>query len=194
MQSENRRRIIRNVAVIGGVVLAVVIVFLIIRGLFFGGGTPSQTELTNPLLNTSTDRGVQMTVRGPIVALETARTYEIDVTPTSRSVTLYSGYDGSVIDKQVYTNSTSAYEQFVYALNKVGMTNSRNTSNTDTRGVCATGRLFTFALERDTSIDNSLWTTSCSSKQGTLNAKYAPIKSLFDAQIPDISKYRGGLN
>jgi len=191
MKSENTRRIIRNVAVIGGVVLAVFIVFLIIRGLFFNA-KPSQTELTNPLINTSTDRGVQMTVRGPIVASENARTYEVDVTPTSRSVTLYSGYDGSVVDKKVYNNSTSAYEQFVYALDTANMNASRKTSDTDTRGVCASGRLYTFALERDTTIVSSLWTSSCKQK-GTLNASPTTLKALFDAQIPEISKFSGNL-
>lgn len=193
MQSENTRRIIRNVAVVGGIVLAVIVVFLIIRGLFFAA-KPEPTQLTDPLINTSTDRGVSMVVRGPIVASENARTYEIDVTPTSRSVTLFSGYDGTVMSKQVYDNSTSAYEQFVYALDKDGMTNARTISDTDTRGVCATGRLYTFSLLRDTTTESSLWTTSCGrDDKGTLNAAASPLKYLFDAQIPDISKYSAGL-
>lgn len=192
MQSENTKRIIRNIAVIGGIILVVIIVFLIIRGLFFAA-KPTESQLTDTLLNTSTDRGVQMIVRGPIVASENARTYEIDVTPTSRAVTLFSGYDGTVMSKQVYDNSTSAYEQFVYALDKANMNQSRKITDTDTRGVCATGRLYTFAILRDTTVDSSLWTSSCRDDKGTLSAPALPLKSLFDAQIPDISKYRGGL-
>lgn len=197
MQKENTRRLIRNFAVVGGIVLAVIVVFLIIRFAVTsmnGSGNPSaQTEVTEPLLNTSDDRGVKMTVRGPIVASENARSYEVDVTPTSRAVTLFGGYDGSVINKQVYANSPSAYEQFVYALNLAGMTNSRNANNTDTRGVCSLGNLTTFSLERDTTIESSLWTSSCSGSKGTLAGKAATLQTLFDAQIPDISKFRAGL-
>ena len=193
MQSENTKRIIRNVAVIGGVILAVFLVFFIIRALFFAPKA-SQTQITNPLINTSTDRGVKMTVRGPIQASETARTYEVDITPSSRSVTLYSGYDATVVSKQVYSNSPSAYEEFVYALDKAGMTNGRKISNDDTRGVCASGRLYTYALERDTTIESSLWTSSCSNSKGSLNSNATALKTLFDKQIPDITKYRGGLN
>lgn len=193
MQSENRRRIIRNVAVVGGIVLVVIALFLIIHALAFPAKKAMQTQLTDPLINTSTDRGVKMTIRGAIVSSENARTYEVDVTPTSRSITLYSGYDGTVLSKQVYDNSPAAYEQFVYALDKANMTKSRNIDDTDTRGVCATGRLYTFALERDTTIDSSLWTSSCGSAKGTLDASATSLKSLFDAQIPDISKYRAGV-
>ena len=190
MQSENNRRLIRNVAVVGGIVLILILIFLVIQGIFFSGAKPSETQLTNALINTSTDRGVQMTVRGPIVGNEDARSYEVVVTPTSRSVTQYSGYDGTVVNKQVYSNSTSSYEQFVYALNKAGMMNSRTTSDTDTRGVCATGDLYTFALERDTTIQSSLWTSDCSSDRGTLDIRPSSLTYLFNAQIPDINKYR----
>jgi hypothetical protein len=192
MQSENTRRIIRNVAVVGGIVLVVVAIFLIIRALFFMPPA-TQTQLTNPLLDTSTNRGVKMTVRGPIIATENARSYDVDVTPSSRSVTLYSGYDGTVISKQVYDNSPAAYEQFVYALNKADMTRTRQTSDSDTRGVCATGNLYTFSLENDTTIESSLWTSSCRSERGTLNTAPLPLNQLFDTQIPDIAKYRAGL-
>lgn len=192
MQSENRRRIIRNVAVIGGIVLVVIVLFLLIRALLVPG-KPEPSQLTDPLINTSNDRGVQMVVRGPIVASENARSYEIDVTPTSRAVTEYTGYDGTVLNKQVYPNSTSAYEQFVYALDKADMTNSRDTSDTDTRGVCATGRLYSFSLEQDTTVENTLWTSNCNGSKGTLNANALLLQQLFDSQIPDITKYRAGL-
>lgn len=195
MKQENTRRIVRNVAVVGGIVLAVIVVFLVIRAVFLMGSSsaPSQTDATDPLLNTSTDRGVMMTVRGPIEAAETARTYEVDVTPTSRSVTQYSGYDGTVVNKQVYANSMAAYEQFVYALDKAGMTNDRTVANPDTRGVCAMGRLYTFSLERDTTVESSLWSSSCNSVKGTLAGGSSALRDLFNAQIPDISKYSTGV-
>lgn len=192
MQRENTRRIIRNVAVVAGIVLVVIVLFLLIRALLVPG-KPAPSQLTDPLINTSNDRGVQMVVRGPIVASENARSYEVDVTPTSRAVTEFTGYDGTVLSKQVYPNSTSAYEQFVYALDKAGMTNERNTSDTDTRGVCATGRLYSFSLEQDTTVENTLWTSSCTDAKGTLDSGALYLQRLFDAQIPDITKYRVGI-
>ena len=193
MQSENRRRILRNVAVIGGIVLVIIVIFLIIRAIFSSGSAAPQTQLSNPLLNTSTDRGVMMTIRGAIVANENARSYEIAVTPTTRSITQYSGYDGTVLQKEVLDNSPASYEQFVYALDKGGMTISRSVDNADTRGVCATGRIFTFSLQRDTTIASSLWTSSCSKEKGTLNTNAGYLQNLFDAQIPDAGKYINGI-
>lgn len=174
------------------IVIALVIAALVTIGRMVFGGTQQSTttdqtaSLTSAVLDTTAARSVRWTVRGPIVATENYRTYQITIGPSERSYIVYSGYLETPLETKVYTNSTVAYEQFVYALDKAGITKSRDVADTDIRGVCATdGLAYTFETLANTTADHTLWSSTCKNSQGNLAANPLQIQALFTNQIPD---------
>jgi hypothetical protein len=183
-------RILPTILVVVIVIIAIVALISIARAIFFSGSSSNQaaTDTTEQsLLDTSPTSSVSMSVRGPIVAEENFHSYRIVVSPTSRQITTYNGYLGTVVEQQTLGNNTAAYEEFVNALHLAKMTagNQPPEGANDVRGVCATGRLTEFSIMTDTSLVETLWTSSCSGSQGTLRANLSQLSNLFTAQIPD---------
>ncbi len=168
------------------------------RILFFSGvgSILSQTNTSiSALLSTDADRAVRMTVRGPIVADENSRSYQIKITPNERILTIYRGYENQEINNISLDNNIPAYEQFVYALNNAKMMNANELSDerNDTRGVCATGRLYEFQILKADKSVKKLWATSCSRTRGSLGVSYYSLNNLFTVQIPDARDKIGDL-
>src|SRR5690606_4524565 len=105
------------------IVVAIAVAALVSVGrLIFNGAQPADPTQVDrsrdALLATSTEHSVRMTVRGPIVANENFRSYQITISPTDRNLTTFSGYLDRTIDGKQLGNNLQAYEQFVYALDK----------------------------------------------------------------------------
>lgn len=189
MYKGNSSRILPIILIL--IVVAIAIAGLVSLGrMVFGGDQtdPNQVDVgRDALLNTSVDRSVRMTVRGPIVADEQFRSYQITVTPTSRQITSYSGYLETPIQAKQYSNNVKAYEQFVYALDKANMMNGQELAEeqNDTRGICATGRVYEFEVLRASSSVKRLWTSTCKGSPGSFKANVEQIEDLFFSQIPD---------
>lgn len=179
------------------IIIVILVVAFVIAGLvslgrmfFTGDSSSSEPETTESLIsavkNTDNGRSVSWTVRGPIVADEEFRSYQITVSPSERHYVTYSGYLDQVVDSRSFTNNKSAYEQFVYALDKAGIGETRNDEDTDFRGVCATdGFAYIFTTYVGDSPDHTLWTSSCRGSKGTLGANVMQIHALFVNQVPD---------
>jgi hypothetical protein len=173
------------------VVVAIAIAGLVSLGrMVFGGDQtdPSQVDVgREALLSTSVDRSVRMTVRGPIVAEEEFRSYQVTVSPTSRQLVTYSGYLESTIETKQYSNNVKAYEEFVHALNKANMMNGQafEGEKDDTRGICATGNVYEFEVRRGDSSVKRLWTSTCQGSPGSFKASVDQVEKLFLDQIPD---------
>ena len=174
------------------IVIALVVAALVALGrLIFGGSSTSTTQtattsLKDSVLDTSATRSVRWTVRGPIVADENFRSYQITVSPSARNYTVFSGYLDSITSTQTYTNNERAYEEFVHALVNADITNTRASSNDDIRGVCATGGIaYKFDTLKDSQGDLSLWGSTCSQSKGTIAADALKIHALFTNQVPD---------
>lgn len=182
------------------ILIAVVVVALVIaalvslgRMLFTGGGgdkasTPSESQqIRDDTLNTASGRSVRFTERGSIVADEEFKSYQIVITPTTRTYTTYSGYLDRVVDVKSYQNNTRAYEEFVYALDKANISKLQKTEDgTDLRGICATnGRLYVYETANSGSATHTLWTSTCSGSKGNMGASVAQIKALFVNQVLD---------
>jgi len=193
--SEHRIRRILPIALSLIVVAAAIAgLFSLARVLFFSGNstnTVSQTDISKEaLLNTSADRAVYMTVRGKIVADESFRSYQIQITPSSRKIVTYQGYLDNEITNISLTNNIPAYEQFVYSLYKANLikgTELTGESN-ETRGICATGFVYSFQIVKADKTVKQLWTSSCSGSKGSLSASYPQLSGLFIKQIPDADK------
>ena len=78
------------------IIVTIVIVALVISAvvalgrMMFGGSsstTTTTTSVSSSVLDTSSDRSIRWTVRGPIVAYENFRSYQITILARSRSYT-----------------------------------------------------------------------------------------------------------
>lgn len=191
MDRSGLQRVIPIILVIIVVIVAALALFSLGRTLF-GGGDDSSSEETSvnngkqALTNTSADRSVRMSVRGPIVAGEDFHSYTITVSPDARNMTTYVGYIGDTVDNSQLTNNTQAYTQFVNALNLAKlMDGTPLTGDTnDTNGVCATGYLYMFDVLQGTNSIQTLWTSTCKGSPGSLTANLPQVRNLFQVQIP----------
>jgi hypothetical protein len=174
-------------------VTALVIGALVYIGRMVFFPTPTSTSQVDnsetALISTSADRAVRLTVRGPIVADEDFRTYAIQITPNERVLTLSKGYLNQQFDNITLGNNIPAYEQFVYALNRAGMMSGSQLTgdNNDTRGICATGKLYEFEVLKADKTVKMLWTTTCSGASGSETASASVLRELFTDQIPGAS-------
>jgi hypothetical protein len=187
-------------------VLTVIIIIVAIAGLvglvrlLFTGSTSSTPEQDvnvsqQNLLDTTEGRSVSMTVRGPIVADEDFRSYQIIVSPDTREIISYSGYLADVLDQESLPNNTAAYDQFVHALDKANMVKGTpfEEEKNNVLGICATGRVYEFSVMNANSTDQMLWTSTCSGSPGSLRASSAQLSQLFLNQIPNSSKITNSL-
>ena len=176
------------------IVVALVIAAIVTIGrMVFSGNSSSNdavdtASMQQSLLNESSDRAVRWTVRGPIIADEKFRSYQITVSPSERTYTVYSGYLDTVLRTKSYGNNADAYEQFIYALDKTGVSSARTVKDEDLRGVCATnGLLYQFETIASSTPDYSVWSSTCKNSPGTMTADSQKLQALFVNQITDFA-------
>jgi len=192
MYRGSRPRILPIIVVIVIVALVVAAIVTVGRMLFSGSGDTRDNKKTTSsvieqaVLAQDSDRSVRWTVRGPIVADEKFRSYQIIVSPSTRTFVTYSGYLDQVIDTKTYSNNLKAYEQFVYALDKTDIAKARDTKDADLRGVCATnGLAYEFETLVNDDPDHTMWSSTCKDSQGTMTADPLQVQALFVNQVPD---------
>jgi hypothetical protein len=171
------------------VVVSVAAIVALARTLLFGGGdSGEQTEQPqqNALIQTSSDRSVRMTIRGPITADEKFRSYQITISPSSRVMTTYAGYLDQQIDTVQLENNSRAYEEFVFALDRAGMMEGTplEGEQNDRRGLCPTGKILEFETLQNSNPTEALWTTTCGGVRGSFKGNSAQISDMFLGQIP----------
>jgi len=200
MATYRNSRILPTILTIVIIIVAIVGLVTLARALFFSGASSTtQSEVdTNQqaLLDTTDGSAVSMTVRGPIVADENFRSYQIIVTPNSRDMKTYSGYLGTILKQETLGNNTAAYDQFVHALDKANMSAGKQLSDekNDVRGICATGRVFEFSTLKSGKTIQTLWTSTCNGSQGSLKANETQLSQLFQNQIPNADALLKGLS
>ena len=194
MYRGSRPRILPVFITIIVVVVVIAILVTLVRSVLNRSSSTESTEETHEqslqaaVIDQGTTRSVSWVVRGPIVANENFRSYQIEVTPTSRTYTVYSGYLDKVESQKTYDNNSQAYEQFTYALDLTGVGTIRGNKEdeADIRGVCATdGLAYTFETANGTTTDHAVWSSTCKDSVGTLSADPLKIQALFVNQIPD---------
>lgn len=143
-------------------------------------------SIRDQLLNTDATSSVRWTVRGPIVADENFRSYQIEISPSKRTYTVYQGYLDKKISEKTYENNQQAYEEFVFALDKADIDQTRTVANDDMRGVCATaGRLYTFETISSNTMKSRIWTSTCEGSPGSMQADVSRVHALFVNQVPN---------
>jgi hypothetical protein len=166
---------------------------LVIRGIT-GNSAPKNLSPVSDYANT--DTVVRMTVDGPIGSDILHRAYRITVGRSQTTIESLQGYDYTLIDSKVYSNSQSGYENFLRALDLAGFRGDTSKSqNNDERGVCATGDRFIFEVMNGSSSTKRYWSTSCRGKGGNYKGNISQSRNLFNAQVPtaDLSEMVNGL-
>lgn len=174
------------------IIVIIVAIVSIGRAIFFSGGqSPTPEADANPgrteMLKTTANHAVRLTVRGPIVAEEDFKSYQIQISPSSRNMVVYKGYLDEEQRSKKLGNNREAYEQFVYALDKAKMmegTMPSDDAENDLRGICATGYIYEYAVLVDDAAVKRLWTSTCDGSKGTLTANTSQLNNLFLKQIP----------
>ena len=171
------------------VVVSVAAVVALARTLFFGqdaNGNDKEATEKNELIETTADRSVRMTIRGGLTADEKFRSYQITITPASRTMTTYQGYLDQQVNSVQLENNTRAYEEFVYALNRAGMMEGIpfTGEDNDRRGLCPGGKIIEFETLRNSQSTEQLWTTTCNGVNGSFKGNSGQISDMFLAQIP----------
>lgn len=193
MNSSGVQRIIPIVLVLVVIAIAVAALFSLGRSIFGGSGEPEMVVNTGQesLVNTSIDRSVRLTVRGPIVADENFHSYRITASSTQRNITTYNGYLENQVETKDFANNMQAYEEFVYALDRMELMKGRPLEGeaNDTRGVCPTGRVYEYEVMQASNVVKKLWTTTCRGVKGSLDANNQQILRLFQVQIPEYTTY-----
>lgn len=175
-------------------VVAVAAVIAIGRAVLGGDTTGQQAQTADigreALLSTDVDRAVRVTVRGPIVADEKFRSYQITIAPDSRVMTTYEGYLERQLSVKQLDNTARGYEEFVYALDKRKMMEGRALpeEKNDLRGICANGKVYTFETLKNNDPVKTLWTSDCGGSKGSAVASVEEILDMFQKQIPDGKK------
>lgn len=190
MKPGNNSQLIPVIIIVLIVVVSVAAIVAFIRTVAGGGSSTDGSETDQEqsvLLSTTADRGVRMTVRGEITADETHRSYRLEVTPNSRSMTTYKGYLDQMHDTVHLSNNVAAYEEFVHALSLAGMDQGTPFTGVedDTRGLCASGKIIEFELTQNSESVKRLWTTTCSKVKGSFTANHQAISEMFLNQIPE---------
>lgn len=179
--------------VLGLVLLAVFAIFLLATG-----GNDRTDRQEGERVVTLTDyadksSAVSLTEDGRITGLDTHKSVRITVTPSERKVELLTGYDGSVERSQTFSNTSEAYEEFVFALHNAGFSRERDTAITDERGVCPQGSRYIYSLSEGDEEPIRLWSTSCSGKQGTFGGDTGLVRRIFHDQITDYNTFVRGV-
>lgn len=184
-------RILPIVIIIIIVIVAIAGIVSLTRAIFFSGNNNQTATVVDSsrdaLLSTTAERSVRMTVRGPIVADEEFHSYQITITPNTRSIVTYRGYLDQVVDQVSLPNSVASYDQFVHALDKANLAKGKQFegNRNDLRGICATGQVTQFEILNNANLVKDLWTSTCSGSKGSLDASVKQLSNLFEAQIPD---------
>jgi len=190
MANYRTSRVLPIVLVVVIIIIAIAALVSLARVVFFSGNSSTSTVEVDTsqaaLLDTSVTHSVRMIVRGPIVADEKFKSYQIDISSSSRSLKTFNGYGGTVVEQKDLANNVASYEAFVYALDKAELSKGTELEGdkNDVRGVCATGTLTRFMILDNSEPVKELWTSTCSGSKGSLDASVGQLKDLFVKQIP----------
>ncbi|MDB5168603.1 MAG: exported protein of unknown function [Candidatus Saccharibacteria bacterium] len=199
MYKSSSSRVVPIVLILIVVAIAIAVLVSVGRAIFGGNSSQEASKVdlgSESLLNTAVDRSARMTVRGPLVADESFRSYQIAIDSSSRRLTTYSGYLDQTIESVQLGNNTRAYEELVYALSRANLMKGTELDGDkdDTRGICATGQVYEFEVLQGNSVIKRLWTSTCEGSPGSLEASVAQVQKLFTDQIPDAQQPLANIN
>lgn len=185
--------------------LTVVVGLILLMVLLFGGGSDNKQETTQesskPKPETAVvlsdyaerDSSMVFTNQGRIISNELYREIRITVRPDGKKIEAIQGYDGNVFKSQDFDNNTTAYQTFVRALDRAGFATTRKAGNPDERGFCPQGQRYIYQVFEGETQKQRTWAGSCGTNGRTSAARSSLVISLFQAQIPEYSRFVQGV-
>jgi len=181
-----------------GFLVTIGLIVLILFLLLTGGGKKAQKS--PHVLNINdyaySDTAVaEMIVDGPLKSDQDHTEIKIDVSKLNITMTVYQGYDQTVLRSQSFENNDRAFAVFIHALRHANFDKGTNDrALQDERGYCPTGNRTIYSLSNGEGQLMRYWLTTCG--QGTFKGSNGTVSYLFKQQVPstDYQNLLKGLN
>jgi len=176
------------------VVIAVVVGSILIRNIMNDNKVATKKISSSKVASEQIKVGtvLRLYVDGPVIADEKHQSMRIDISATSRTVTLLKTYSNVEFKKSTYPNNQKAFEAFALALDRAGYTAALSSSASKKyNGDCALGRVYHLEILQGAKTTQDLWTTSCSTTR-SFGGNTSTVLSLFRNQIPNYLEATAG--
>jgi len=178
------RYIIWLSAVIG---LIIILLLLIIPG---GKTLPPPKTLAS---YAPTSAVAKLTIDGPINADSQHQSIDISVSSSQVVYRQVNGYDSDVVKQETFTNTQSAYYNFLRAIALAGYKEGNTeVSASNPTGYCSSGDRYIYKLTENGSNIINFWSTSCGGPK-TYDGDVDITLSLFEAQVPGYYNLTSGV-
>jgi hypothetical protein len=168
-----------------GILVTLGLIILAFILIFRGSGAPA-AKVPDVTHYANTNVVMQLTIDGPINAELDHRITRITVGQNQVNITTFQGYQNTVITNKSFVNNTTAYTDFLHALQLSGFTKGSNvTSLQDERGQCPTGNRFIYEVINGSQDTERYWRSSCGT--GNFRGTWAIVNALFTKQVPNYS-------
>ncbi len=182
-----------------GFIVALILIVIVV-GLIFTGFNKSNINFgheVNKFANYSTTSAVtSLDINGPIIASQSHNEVIISVSNLDVNLQVLQGYDGKVINNQMFSNSQNSYNAFLRSLIIAGFNSSNPSASSLTNpvGLCSNGNTYTFKMNLGQKNIVNSWQTNCYNAPHTFNGDLNATVNLFIAQVPNYSSYVSNLN
>ena len=167
------------------VVIAVIVVIVIVAT---NGSGPKQKEFNVTSYNYPGTSVVQTTT-GILTGQDMRQAIRISVSQSNRTIDILTGYNQNVTSTESFSNDSAAYDAFLGALQNASYTHSRFTTQQYIYGICPLGNTYQYVLNSPSGPVSNLWSTGCSTKDGTFAGNGPLIRQLFTLQIPNYNAF-----
>jgi hypothetical protein len=165
--------------------LVAIFIIILMRAIFGGGDTPVEQKRVNLADYDRTNVVMRVVIDGPVTVDEEHRQVHIQVARDNNTIQIIRGYQGEVIQKEQANSNSSAYGNFLRAIDLLGYSNgNKDKSLEDYRGHCPFGNRYIFQIVEGDDIKQQFWSTSCGDGEGSFGGQTDQIVELFQAQIP----------
>jgi hypothetical protein len=161
----------------------IVLLFVLIARGFRANNSQATVKETSLVSYAGTDSVAQLYIDAPIVLDQDHRTVKISVSREQTEVEIIQGYEGTVVQQEVFPNNTAAYAVFLQALNHLNFAKGNtDPAQADERGYCPAGNRYIYQFVNGDKTLLRYWSTSCG--QGTFGGDRPAVRDLFRQQIP----------
>lgn len=182
------------------ILISLGVLLLIIFGIvvFNRGGSETATQPGKKAIKlsdfeTNSNAAVEYTIEGAINSIENHRSIQMNIGPTGRTLTVYTGYQGQILKTQTLPNDNGSYGDFIAALARAGFVKERRIdSNISSQSVCPTGSRTHYKIIDGSEDVMNLWSASCTS--GSYAGNVSLTTTLFRNQFPNYSEFTQGVS
>ena len=175
-------------------ILFVVITFIVILSV---GSSPtvSKTSAPKPTLANyeNSTSSVSFTTYGSLVSNAQRTTVTITVSASDVNLSIYSGYQKTIINHEDFANNQTAYNYLLSNLDSQGFLSAKTTKLNEA-SACPSGETYELVLTDNSKTISSLWDDNCNSGvdgtfYGNGQSSIGAIQTLFQNQVTNYSDF-----